>query len=70
VFAIFVFALAITLSLIGRNTLLRSTVVVWLAVAAFSTSLVWSIPTNVARAFAVLWPLGWLLWAERRVPGR
>jgi hypothetical protein len=70
VFAIFVFALAITLLLIGRNTLLRSTVVVWLAVAAFSTSLVWSIPTNVARAFAVLWPLGWLLWAERRVPGR
>jgi len=70
VFDIFVFALAIILSLIGRNALLRSAVVAWLAVAFVSTSLVWSIPTNVARAFAVLWPLGWLLWAERRVAGR
>jgi hypothetical protein len=69
-FDIFVFVLAITLSLIGRNTLLRSTVVAWLVVAFVSTFLVWSIPTNVARAFAVLWPLSWLLWAERRVAGR
>lgn len=70
VLAIFVFLLAMTLSLIGRNTLLRSTVVAWLAVAFVSTSLVWSIPTNVVRAFAVLWPLSWLLWGERRAAGR
>jgi hypothetical protein len=60
-----VFIMAPALVVLGRNRLLRSTVVAWLLIACVSTPLVWRVPTNAARAFAILWPLTWLLLVER-----
>jgi hypothetical protein len=60
-----VFIMAPALVVFGRNRLLRSTVVPWLLVACVSTPLVWRLPTNAARAFAILWPLTWLMWVDR-----
>ena len=60
-----VFIMAPALVVLGRNRLLRSTVVAWLLVACVSTPLVWRLPTNAARAFAILWPLTWLLLVDR-----
>jgi hypothetical protein len=60
-----VFIMAPALVVLGRNGLLRSTVVAWLVIASVSTPLVWRLPTNAARAFGMLWPLTWLLLVER-----
>jgi len=51
----------------GDRPMLRWVAGFWLVLACFTGAGVWGIPTNVARAFSILWPLGLLsLFARRR----
>jgi hypothetical protein len=62
------FAIVSLMMFAGRSTLLRWIALPWLALAVCSTgSAAWDIPSNVARAFAIVWPLGVLMLAERAV---
>ena len=64
VFAVYTlvsFALASVMLAAGRHSMLRWVVAAWLALACVTGAGVWGIPTNVARAFAMLWPLAVLL---------
>ena len=59
------FAVMLMMLMIGHNTLLRWVGLPWVALAVCSTNYaVWDIPNNVARAFAIVWPIGMLLCAE------
>jgi hypothetical protein len=68
-FAIFLvgsLGLATAMLLGGRNSPARFVVGAWLTLAIFAGGDVWIIPTNAARAFPILWPLGILLLSQRR----
>ena len=62
------FLLAIGMVVVGRHTMIRWLLAFWLVLACFTGVGVWGIPTNIARAFSILWPLGILLLAERLRP--
>ncbi|MEO5897263.1 MAG: hypothetical protein ABIS06_16350 [Vicinamibacterales bacterium] len=59
------FLLAAVMLVAGRNPVLRWVIVPWLILASCAGLDVWIIPSNAARAFAILWPLGILLWSSR-----
>lgn len=66
--AIFVgasFATAIAMLIAGQSRPLRWILALWIAMACIAGSAVWSLPTNTARAFAIVWPVGMLLLMER-----
>lgn len=70
VFAVFVAAsvgLALVMSIV-RRSMLAWLAVPWLALAAVAGTAVWVFPTNAARAFSMLWPLGILMLFERGGP--
>jgi hypothetical protein len=58
-------AVGFVLLAIGRNTMLRWVIAPWLVLACCSTSAVWKVPSNAARAYVLLWPVSVLLLAER-----
>jgi hypothetical protein len=65
-YAAVTFTTASLMVFVGRDSMLRLVIAPWIALALCSTGIaVWDIPTNVARAFAVLWPVGMLLLVER-----
>jgi len=56
------FVLAAVGAAVGRGQALRFVPPLWIAIAICSTPIsVWDIPSNVARQFAILWPVGVLL---------
>jgi hypothetical protein len=62
------FITSVTMLLVGRNVMLRWLIAPWIVVAFCSASIaVWNVPSNVARGFAILWPLAMLLVSERFV---
>jgi hypothetical protein len=42
----------------SRQTAVVYVAVPWLILLAFTGAGVWGIPTNVGRAFCILWPIG------------
>ena len=65
-FAVYVLGSALLVLVnIGRSTILRSLAVPWLLLACVAGFSVWIFPTNAARAFSILWPLGILMLSER-----
>ncbi len=64
-FVAVIFAGAATMSILGRNNLLRWLIAPWLVLACLGTLAVWGKPNNIARAFAFLWPLTVLFVSER-----
>jgi hypothetical protein len=74
VFAAYVaisFILAAAGAALARGQALRLAPVPWILLAICSTPIaVWDIPTNVARQFAILWPLGLMLVGVSMRPAR
>jgi hypothetical protein len=68
-FAILMMLLAASMLLRGRNALLRLMMAPWFAVGCCSGIRIWGKPNNAIRAFAILWPLSVLLFAQWRSPG-
>lgn len=60
------FTLSIATVIRSGSPILRWVAGFWLGLACFTGAGVWGIPTNVARAFSILWPLGVLSLFERR----
>ena len=65
IYSIGSFGLAAGLLFTRRIPVLRWVMAPWLILAAFAGAAVWAIPTNVGRAFSILWPLAVLLLFDR-----
>lgn len=61
VYAVISFVAGSVMLAAGRSVLLRLVMAPWIIMAGLASVAVWGIPTNVARAFPILWPLSVLL---------
>ncbi len=60
------FVTAAAMVVAGRAGILRWVLAPWLTLGLVATEVaVWDIPSNVARQFAILWPVGMLLVSQR-----
>jgi hypothetical protein len=64
------FMLAFVMLFAGRSTTLKWAAAPWLVLACFTGPGVWGIPSNIGRAFSILWPLGILLLFAGRASAR
>lgn len=58
------FTTVVLMLVLGRSRLLRWVALPWVVLALCSGNVVWDIPSNIARVFAILWPLATLMLAQ------